>query len=122
MDANRDKLRATIAGRHVVMYRPGEGQLLALTMASDESIPAADRYGAFTKMFTSLLPEVADRVWFLENLATGNYTLQQLIATLKAIATAPAPQDRPRKAVKGSKAKPAPVVIEPLDDGDEDDD
>lgn len=114
MDANRDKLKVDIAGRRVVMYRPGQGQLLALTMAEEESIPEVNRYGAFTKMFTSLLPAVDDRVWFLENLARGDYTLDQLIHTLKVLATAPSPKDRPKKSAKPVHL--SAVVPEGLDD------
>lgn len=112
MDANqnRERIKTKIAGRKVAMMRPLPEQFLAITMAMDENIPEMARYGAFTKMFTSLMPDVDDKVWFMEQLAMGNYTLPDLVQTLKRIATAPVPH-----------GKPEPVKLVPLGDVNPDD-
>lgn len=117
MDANRDRIKTKIAGRRVIMYRPKPEQFLAITMATDESIPELARYGAFTKMFVSLMPEPDDRGWFMEQLAVGNYSITDLVHTLKRIATAPAAHGKP------VKSAPSEIIdIQPLDDAPEDDD
>lgn len=90
-----------IAGHDTLMTRPSPDQLVGLMMWSSAQLPDDVKLKSLTNMFLSLLDDVA-KAWFMDQLLAGNYTAEQMAATLMAVAGAATEEEAP--------AEPAPPV------------
>ena len=107
MDANRETVTVTIAGREVAMFKPNQNQLIGLNMWTSNFLTPGVKLKALTDMFLSLLPDAAAQGWFMEQMMGGDYSLEDIAATLARVATADADTAAPvKKATKRAAKRP----------------
>lgn len=82
----RDERTVKIGDRTVQMYVPKAGQIVALRMASSDQMSDDSRLGAVSEIFLSLFVEQADREWFVLQLAIANFSEEEIIASIEAVA------------------------------------
>jgi hypothetical protein len=102
MDANRKTVAVKIAGRAVDMYKPTQDQIVGLSLFESPHLPTGAKIKILTNLFMTLLPTEEDRVWFAEQMVGGDYSTDDLVQTISAIATA---KDVPAPAKKTARAK-----------------
>jgi len=89
------------------MYVPKAGQLTALSLMKSSKLDDMQKLSAITGMLVSLFPTEDDKSWFVEQLASGDYELDDMITTVQMVIGAAAPKEE-------TKAEPLPTAAELL--------
>lgn len=103
MDATRETVTVSIAGREMAMLKPTANQLVGLNMWNSKFLTNEVKLKALTDMFLSLLPDDDSRGWFMEQMMSDECSLEDIATTLARVATAPA--DGPGQPAKKSARK-----------------
>lgn len=114
MDANRRTVAVTIAGRPMDLIMPTPDQMLGLKMLEAQDLPEGLQLEATMGLFRKMIPTEDDWGWFVLQLTLGEYTVNDLMLSLKEIGTSPAAVVAPvpprvRKAAAKKTAKRRPV-------------
>lgn len=90
-DAHTPDMRipVTIAGREVNARPLTSEMLVSLQMAESDQIADGVKLKVISELFLSLMPTEDDRGHLMLSFATQQFTMADLTATLKRIATAP---------------------------------
>lgn len=102
MDAHRDTVTVSIAGREIDMLRPTPDQLIGMTMAKSDQVADMIKIQIMTELFLSLLPDDDTREWFTLQMAVNGATFEELTTTIAALATA---QQQTKPAAKKTTAR-----------------
>lgn len=87
MDAKQLVIPVTIAGRPIDLIAPTQDQLWGMSLLANDQLPDGARMNAVNAMMMALLPDDEAKTHFAEQLVTGGYTIEDMMVTLKAVAT-----------------------------------